>query len=520
MACALLALIYLFVVFVIYALNLIAFPFDYDQGEGFELWNAVLFSRSRAIYNDNEVYPFYSSLYGPVYPLLTAPLVAVFGPHLWVGRSLTFLVTLGIGVLAAVMIHRETGDRLMAAAGALLFWASNFVYQIGPLFRQHMTMVLFGFLGVIFMGLAADASDDRRMHRRIWLSLICLLLAGYTKQLSLDAILASFAFLFLRRPRWAVVYAVVFAAAAALIFLALNLSTGGNWYTNIITANANPFVPGQAEMFYTTWLRLHWIITMLAVGYLLYTVYLDRLSIYSLFFVAAVAVGAISGKWGAGLSYFVDAVLAAAVGTCIGLARMRRWLKRQTGSPSAAHRDALAQVGLAAWGVSVPLLLAGQAALNWHMPLDHPLTRPVANILGLSPNDDTRFRAEYYDTMGYTQIGHLTTLQDIAAGWRIVEAVRKAPGPAFSEEAMFAILAGKVEVVTDPLVLYNLYVNGNLDPAPIVELIEEQTFGVVVFRARFYPLPVLQAVEAHYVLAEQIEMNGFVYDILLPRRDN
>ena len=46
---ALIALVFLFVVYLIYAAALFRFPFDYDQGEGFELWDAVLLSRPSSI---------------------------------------------------------------------------------------------------------------------------------------------------------------------------------------------------------------------------------------------------------------------------------------------------------------------------------------------------------------------------------------------------------------------------------------------------------------------------------------
>ncbi|PJF25623.1 MAG: hypothetical protein CUN53_11860, partial [Phototrophicales bacterium] len=45
MALALLVLLGYFAVYVGYAQNLIAFPFDYDQGEGFELVDTILFSQ-------------------------------------------------------------------------------------------------------------------------------------------------------------------------------------------------------------------------------------------------------------------------------------------------------------------------------------------------------------------------------------------------------------------------------------------------------------------------------------------
>ncbi len=60
-AFALVAYIGYFVIYNIYAFSLFNFPFDYDQGEGFELMDTVLFSVGKWPYQDNNSYPFYSS---------------------------------------------------------------------------------------------------------------------------------------------------------------------------------------------------------------------------------------------------------------------------------------------------------------------------------------------------------------------------------------------------------------------------------------------------------------------------
>ena len=56
-----------------YAANLMRFPFDYDQGEGFELVDTVMFSQGQFPYQDTEVYPFYSSNYPPLFHIIAAP---------------------------------------------------------------------------------------------------------------------------------------------------------------------------------------------------------------------------------------------------------------------------------------------------------------------------------------------------------------------------------------------------------------------------------------------------------------
>lgn len=81
-------------VYVLYAANLIQFPFDYDQGEGFELVDTIMFSRGQFPYQNVEEFPFYSSNYPPLYHIIPVPFVWLFGPGYWYGRLLSFLSTL------------------------------------------------------------------------------------------------------------------------------------------------------------------------------------------------------------------------------------------------------------------------------------------------------------------------------------------------------------------------------------------------------------------------------------------
>jgi hypothetical protein len=517
LALAFAALLFLFVVYLIYAAALFRFPFDYDQGEGFELWDAVLITRGESIYRNNEAYPFYSSNYGPLFPLLLAPLVQLFGPRLWVGRAFSFLTTLVIGATIFWIVHRETRDRVVAALAALVFFGANIVYQIGPLFRLHMTMVMFGLLGIAFMARLEDPVHGRR---NVWLAMLSLLAAGYTKQLAFDAVAAAFLFFFLRRPKQALVHGAGFATVVGVIFVLLNQITDGQWWFNGIIANANPFIPGQAQALFRQWFRLYPVIIVIATGYALWTLYFDRVSIYSLYFAVATAKGALSGKWGAGPGYFITSIVAACICTGITLGLLRQWMRRRSRSATRGthlpDRWRWASLGL---GAAVPLLFIYQARLNLHLPLDHPVTRPVARLFQIPASSPHRFRQDYYDSMGYTQLGHLPNDGDIAAGWRIVDWVRAAQseGPTWSEEALFTVWADQEQVVTNPTQLYNLWNLSKLDVTQMVEAIYARQFGLVIFRAQFYPPPVLEAIGQNYDVVEHVPMNGFVYALLRPK---
>jgi hypothetical protein len=523
MAAATAVLLLYFAVYIGYAQNLMAFPFDYDQGEGFELVDTILFSQGAFPYKDTNVYPFYSSNYPPLFHVMAAPFVWVFGEAYWYGRLLGFLGTLVTAAAIAYAVQRAGGSRWIALASGLAFLASNTVYHIGPLFRQHMTMVMFETLAVVVLCGVNEIPDQRQRRRTLIAGLAFVMAAGYTKQLALASAVAVFVFLFIRQPRRAVVSALVFGAVGVGIFLWMNIATDGQWWLQTIAANVNDFIPDQTFGLYRLWFGLHGFLIVPAALLVLYELYFSRISIYSVWFVAAVANAALSGKWGAGDSYFATAIAATCILSGIFAARTVRggWTfpDNYLTRPFRALRThaALRRTASAAGLLLVPLLYLGYGRAVLHLPTDIPPYNAIADVLGVEANALNGF----YDSAGriaggYADIGHWTTQADIDAGWQIVERVRAAEGDVLSEEAAFNLHAGKT-VITNPTQLLNLWLNGMFDSSALVALIEEQHFGLIVLRAQFYPADVLQAIARQYEQTETISMNGFGYLLLQPR---
>ena len=305
---ALAALSFSLLVYVLYAVNLLGFPYDYDQGEGFEVHDTVLFSRLQLPYRDTEVYPFYASNYPPLFHVMAAPFARLFGPAYWYGRLLGFLASLATAAAIARAVYLEGRRRKsIAVLSALAFISSNFVYHIGPLFRQHIMMVAFETLAIVLLSQAFPKRD----RRGIAVALLLLICAGYTKQLAAISALAAIAWMFLRGPVRALRWTIGFALAGGAIFAALNLASDGQWWLQAIVANVNDFDRQQAFGLFILWFKLHGFLLIPACLMLVYETYFDRLSIYSLWFAATALLGGIaSGTWGAGDSYFVTSIAA------------------------------------------------------------------------------------------------------------------------------------------------------------------------------------------------------------------
>lgn len=508
-------------IYLAYTAALLGFPFDYDQGEGFELLDAVYFSEGRWPYQDSDEWPFYSSNYAPVFRLILAPFAAVFGPDYWYGRLLSFLGTCLTAAAIGWAVYRAERHTAISILIGLAFLASNYIYHIGPLFRQHYFMVMFETLAVVAITSAFEA-QSRERHKRLVLGLFLLLLAGYTKQLAAFTAVAIFGWLFLRNPRTAILYGLGFGLVGGGIFLLLNIATAGQWKLNAIDANVNPYYFSQFTGLLSQYVRLHWALLGLAGLLAVYELYFDRISLYSAWWVVGTVSTVGAGKWGAGDSYFATSWAATCILAGIFIARTlnQSWMIRQNfwsrqlapvgrvlQKPIPTQMMQLACLGL--------LIVYGLTVVK--IPTSGPIFEPLSKFLGVSPHPGHRY--PLYDaagwTAGYATIGHLPTEADTAAGWEIVARIQAAEGPVMSEEAGFSLQAGK-EVISNPTQLKNLDNAGLLDHRQLVAAIEDQTFGLIIFRARFYPEPVLAAVDDAYTPREIITMNGFNYEMWYP----
>ena len=513
-----------FLVYVHYAVGLIRFPFDYDQGEGFELVDTQLFSQGEWPYRNTEIYPFYASNYPPLFHVMLVPFVWIFGEEYWYGRLAGFVGTLITAAAIGWIVYREERHRGIAVLSGLAFLASNTIYHIGPLFRQHMTMVMFETLSIALLAHVSEIKDTRRRRRVMMIGLLLLLAAGFTKQLALATAIAVFGFLFVRNPRRSLAWGTLFAAVTGIVFLWIDHSTGGEWRKNIIAANVNAYYPAQFVSLFEQWLRLHGSLLFMAGLFTLYELYFARLSLYTFWWVFAAADSVLSGKWGAGDSYFATAIAATCVLSGLFAARSVRnawhfpndhYLTRRLAQVHLHLKIGVSSAAVASIIIPALYLVYGVSVIK--MPTAGAVFGPLSHALGLESSYGSRYA--FYDsagwTPGYAALGHVPTQTDINNGWRIVDRLRESPKPAISEDAGFSIRAGKT-VVSNPTQLKNLYENDLFDPTALVAAIHAQDFGVIVFRAQFYPPPVLQAVYEAYYPAETIPMNGFTYELWEP----
>ncbi len=529
---ALVIMVFYFGVYVAYGANLIQFPFDYDQGEGFELEDVVRFSEGQWPYADIETYPFYGSIYPPLYHIWLVPLAWVFGPAYWYGRLFSFLSTLVTAAAIGYAILRETQTaksdpttrQLAALLAGLAFLASPIVYHIGPLFRQHISMVMFETLAIVVLAHANEIESNSKRHKQLLIGFGLLLAAGYTKQLAAFTAIAALIFLFIRNPRRAIAWGIGFGLVGIGIFALLTLSTNGHWWTQTIIANVKDFSPDQATGLLRAYLKMHIWLLIPAILLIVYELYFSRISIYSVWFVVVVVLNAMSaGTWGAGDSYYATSIAALCILSGIFAVRTltTSWTfydnvyTRLFIQPLRSVLPALKALGL----ILVPLLFIAYGRAVLHMPITGAIFAQVAGVFAIEDNTGYNYQdPDGYTTHAYAYIGHFTTQADIDAGHQIVDLIEAIPVnvPILSEEAAFSLITER-DVITNPVVLYILDQAGAYDSSELVTMIKDQTFGLIILRARFFPHGVNVAITTHYKEDQRIQMNGFDYIIMRPR---
>ncbi|MBZ0304939.1 MAG: hypothetical protein K8I82_02610, partial [Anaerolineae bacterium] len=414
-----------FLIYAYYSFSLMAFPFDYDQGEGFELNDTVYLSEGKSPYRDNDTWPFYASNYPPVYHVILVPFVWLFGPEYWYGRLIAFLGTLITAGAIGFAVYRDGGRRRETAVlMGLAFLASNYIYHIGPLFRQHYFMVMIETLAVVVLATTFDLPSEKQRRRLIW-GMGLLLLAGYTKQLAAYTCIAVFLWLFIRTPRRAIVYGLGLGAAAGLIFVTINFLTDGQWYTNIVAANVNQFIMSQFTGLLKQYVRLHWPILLMAGLLSVYELYFTRLSIYTIWFVVATASTIGAGKWGAGDSYFATSLAAACILAGIFISRTlnQDWVFAENYLSRPFLKYTFPPAIKQSLGLLCLALMVVYGLTVIKMPTSGSVFEPISKALGFEPAPGHRY--PLYDaagwTPGYATIGHLTSPEDETNGWKLVD---------------------------------------------------------------------------------------------------
>jgi hypothetical protein len=467
-AVALVALFLQVVVYLAHAATVLPYQFDLDQGEGYDLNAGWLLAQGRPIYTDNASFPYFSSNYPPLYSLLVALATGIWGPTLLAGRMVSLLATIGLGLLIFGASRRQGGTAgALVAAG--LFFLSNYVYHVTPLARVNALTAFFALAGLLALG--------RRGRGLLVTGAVLLLAAVYTKPTAVDAVAAGLLYLWLVDRRQALVMGGALAAAGLALAGLLEVSTRGAFSLNVIQGNVNPFIPAQLRDYLVNFAGLHALVLLLAGVETAAAFKEGRLDPVHFFWGTGLLMALGVGKWGAGESYFLSAIVAASIlaGRAVG--------------PLASGRGLVPTL--------VSLLLIVQCGFSAH--------GAVVSWLPFLEDRGIQARA----------LAREPSFADLERGQGIVTRLREGPEPVLSEDPGFVLAAGK-EVVGNATHLRNLHQAGLWEPEPLVTELAARRYHTVVLDAELYPEPVLTAIGRNYFLYDTVEVYQAIQKVFLP----
>src|ERR671917_201490 len=148
-AVLLLAQTWALLLFLRHGWDALSFPFPLNYGEGPLLDQAVRLASFEGIYSsDLTKAPYTISNYPPVYLLVQAPFVWLFGPELWYGRLISLASVAATALFVALTLFALTRDRIAAMAAGLTFPAIPYVLRWSSLGRVDLLGLALSWAGL------------------------------------------------------------------------------------------------------------------------------------------------------------------------------------------------------------------------------------------------------------------------------------------------------------------------------------------------------------------------------------
>lgn len=439
-------------------------PYSRDYGEGVVLALSELLARRGSYFGPIGEYPMVHGNYPPVFIVLAAAALRVFGPTLAATRALSLLSTAALMAVVYAIVGRRGRDRGLALCAAMMLVAPWFVDTWAPLGRVDMLACLFSVAGLGLFGAAGDAPPARW-----WAAGACFVLGVFTKQTALVAPAAALLSL-LRDPasrRLVPRFLAVFALPAGALLLVLVLATRGEAWTHLVTYTAAAdYSLGALRKGYESFLLISGpllAIILLGLGAGREDL-LGRDLPFVLYWVLNLAGLVTTAKAGAAQNYLIEPWISTVLLAALSLVALRER------SPDVFR-----------WWPAM-MLAAAAVALGTDRDAARP-PRPIRN-----PGQAAEYRA-------------------------LDEAVAAAAGPILSENLSVLVRQGK-PVVAEPFGLLLLSRRGLWRPDRLVADCEAGRFALVVYEDRLRDIPGIDAcLDRRYELSARLGP----YDLFRPR---
>lgn len=439
----------------------ITYPYELEYGEGIVLWQAQHVSHFATAYAPITHYPFIVFHYTPLYQLVSLVVSKLTGNLLLAGRLVSSFSALGICLTLAWVVYRTTpvrASRLAAVGGAIVamaFPCGLSMMRWAPFMRVDMLGLWLSFSGLAMFVLARTTAQR-------FFAFVLFVAAIYTKQSLVAGAVACLLVAGVMNLRQAIKLGAFTAALGGALLAALAFSTHGEVIKHLFAYNVNRFSILAVAHNLETDLQSTMLLIALAAAAafgpirdaarafsqrnaamlgtgLSASPYRLALFTFTVHFILAALVSLTSGKSGSSINYYLELNLSACALASLFVARLLwNWRKKRV-SPAIALAYLL------------PFLILGQQFLA------------ASHLL----------RDSYMDRRAMAQ-----KAQNSDA---LVRILRNSPEPVMSEDMTLLYKAGK-QVPFEPAIVTELAATHAWDETPLVNMIRDRAFSVMVIR--------------------------------------
>lgn len=224
-------------IFALYSVLAAAHPYPMDYGEAPLIDQAMRLAKGQNIYRANlDSAPYTIANYPPLYQISLIPFLNTFESPFQAGRIISILATLASATFLGLTTYKLFQNRFAALVTSVLFLSFPYVVSWASLARIDSLALAFA-TAAIFVLVKWPKS---------WMAFfgggLLLIAAAYTRQsYALAAPLAAFVWLWTQEKRRAIYLTLLVGGVGVALFGVINFLTGGGFFYNIITANANEF---------------------------------------------------------------------------------------------------------------------------------------------------------------------------------------------------------------------------------------------------------------------------------------
>lgn len=435
------------------------YPYQIDHGEVSVLYETYLLTNGKNLYPDLNAPPYIATIYTPLYYLVTAPLIKVFGVSYLPGRMFSILASFSIALALFFIVKRITENTWVSSLTALLPFVSHFFYSSAPVARVDMLGLMLVFWGLFFA-----------LRKETFKALLLMYLAIMTKQSLVALPLAFFThqFFFGDKKR-AISTGLVFIASGLISVFLLSVLTDGFFMAHTFRQSNVPYSITQLFAFKYKLLIMYPVILSLAL-FTLYDSFRKReIGLLHFFFITGVLTSFTVGYKGATINHHLEFFLLITLLFGIGLGKLYASLKPNCLSV-------------------IHFLLIVQMAMLFHLP----------NL----PDKIQKLHFFYHFSPPPDQV-ELTTSKKVS------NYVRQAEGKVLSlPNGDFCLVNGK-EMEIETLFFSERRKLGLWDPSDLINSISKQEYALIITWNRLPEMRLLgkkirDAIERHYERIDEI----------------